>query len=63
MYFLINLSWVSGDVAYPNGWSSRFYSAEECKERAAITNARLERDPRVANRVKVICNVDKPDIT
>jgi hypothetical protein len=61
VYFLINSVWVAGDIAYPDGWSSIYYKATKCEDRATRANIRFQSSLRTKDTMKVQCNVTKPN--
>jgi len=61
VYFLINSAWVAGDIAYPDGWSSRYYEATNCETLAIRTTIRFQSSLETKDTMKVQCNVNKPN--
>lgn len=55
VYFLINSVWVPGDIAYPDGWSSRYYEPSFCIEAARKANLNFQGSEETKNIVKVVC--------
>ena len=57
VYFLINSVWVSGDIAYPDGWSSRYYEPSVCIESARKANINFQASEETKNIVKAECDI------
>lgn len=60
VYFFINSTWVPGDTAHPDGWSSRYYSKDVCQHRADHANKNFKTTTtKVAMKAK--CQEQRPD--